>query len=69
MSAMSGHEIGRGNGRIAWPLLGLVFELVLRAGLADLRRRFVWIGVALLAVVLVSVGLVLSAVRSGGGGV
>ena len=69
MSTTPRHEMGRGNGRIALPLLGIFFELVLRAGLADLRRRLIWVGVAILAMALVSVGLVVSVVRSTSGGV
>jgi hypothetical protein len=45
---------------MAWSVLRLFFELVLRAALSDLRRRLVWVAVAVLAVALVSVGLVLS---------
>jgi hypothetical protein len=56
--------IGSGNGRIGWSLFSLFFTLVLRAGLADLRRRLLWVGVAILAVALVSIGLFLSAARS-----
>jgi hypothetical protein len=64
MSTMAGQRSGTRNGRIALAILGFFMRLVVRVTVDSVRRRLVFVGVAVVAVALVSAGLVASLARS-----
>lgn len=68
MSAGVGQASSARSGRIALTILAFFMGFVVRAAVEIVRRRLVWAAVAVLAVALVSFGLVATAARSATGG-